>query len=248
MSGYFLNDEPPRLYTIARDGTDLRGVILGAGRGSVLAWNAPPERAEADLKVCAAGSVVPAPEQNPGLVQDCQTLLGLRNALAGRAELNWNGEIPIAAWEGITLGGEPLRVHGLILGTRGLTGRLLPELGKLAELRYLVFDRSVTQSLQIANTLTGAIPPEIGQLTKLVDLRLSGNYLSGEIPPELGYLTNLGILRLDGNYLSGSIPTELSALKQLQELTLTGNELSGCVPAELPETWVEASGLSRCTN
>ena len=39
--------------------------------------------------------------------------------------------------------------------------------------------------------MTGEIPAELGDLTNLTELHLSGNQLTGEIPAELGSLTNL---------------------------------------------------------
>ena len=83
------------------------------------------------------------------------------------------------------------------------------------------------------NQLTGEIPPELGSLANLERLRLYNNQLTGEIPAELGRLTNLEHLRLDGNQLSGEIPAELGRLTNLEHLRLDGNQLSGEIPAEL---------------
>ena len=60
---------------------------------------------------CASGSAVTDPANNPGLVSDCETLLASRDALAGQETLNWSGNIPITAWEGIT-GGCSAQGHG----------------------------------------------------------------------------------------------------------------------------------------
>ena len=49
-------------------------------------------------------------------------------------------------------------------------------------------------------------------------LDLSNNQLTGAIPPELGDLVNLGALVLSNNQLSGVIPAELGKLTQLQLL------------------------------
>ena len=81
--------------------------------------------------------------------------------------------------------------------------------------------------------LSGPIPGELGDLTNLVLLDLSGDGLSGSIPTELSDLTNLSFLFLGGNSLSGSIPLELGDLTSLRKLHLSANELSGPVPAEL---------------
>jgi len=82
--------------------------------------------------------------------------------------------------------------------------------------------------------LSGSIPQEIGNLTELTWLFLSGNQLSGSIPPEIGNLTQLDSLELTGNQLSGSIPPEIGNLTQLDtELSLSKNQLSGSIPPEI---------------
>ena len=68
------------------------------------------------------------------------------------------------------------------------------------------------------NGLSGTIPTEVGLLTYMHKLFLSGNELSGTIPSELGYMTRLWTLDLTGNKLSGTVPTELGTLRQLDVL------------------------------
>ncbi|CAN0102649.1 unnamed protein product, partial [Scytosiphon promiscuus] len=75
--------------------------------------------------------------------------------------------------------------------------------------------------------LAGPIPPELGKLTALVELRLGNNQLSGPIPPELGNLAALQHLQLQDNKLSGPIPKELGALSGLKALWLQRNQLGG---------------------
>ncbi|MFZ5820839.1 MAG: S-layer homology domain-containing protein, partial [Chloroflexota bacterium] len=69
------------------------------------------------------------------------------------------------------------------------------------------------------NQLSGAIPPELGNLAQLQGLFLSNNQLSGAIPPELGNLTQLQYLSLKFNQLSGDIPTTITNLTQLAILS-----------------------------
>ena len=83
------------------------------------------------------------------------------------------------------------------------------------------------------NQLSGALPPELGDLANLRELGLWSNQLSGEIPPELGDLANLRELGLSSNQLSGEIPPELGDLANLRELGLSSNQLSGEIPPEL---------------
>lgn len=42
------------------------------------------------------------------------------------------------------------------------------------------------------NSITGTLPPNMGELTYLKTINLSGNFLTGSIPNELVFLTGLG--------------------------------------------------------
>ena len=80
-------------------------------------------------------------------------------------------------------------------------------------------------------------------------MRLDENELTGEIPPELGDLANLRELRLTGNRLTGEIPVELGKLANLESLLLRGNSLAGCIPPALrstPDSDLETLGLAYC--
>ena len=95
-------------------------------------------------------------------------------------------------------------------------------------------DLSRLETLNLyANRLTGPLPREIGNATSLRELWLGHNELSGEIPPTLGRLVNLRELIVDASGLSGPIPSELGALTELRYLGVSNNSLSGRVPPEL---------------
>lgn len=83
------------------------------------------------------------------------------------------------------------------------------------------------------NQLTGSIPTSIGNLTQLDDLRLYSNLLSGGIPTEIENLGSLKKLWLMNNNLTGNIPPELGNLSQLDDLRLHTNQLSGSIPTEI---------------
>ncbi|KAM3240128.1 hypothetical protein ACQJBY_053674 [Aegilops geniculata] len=113
------------------------------------------------------------------------------------------------------------------------------------------------------NKFSGNIPKQLGDCSKLRELRAGYNNLSGTLPDELfnatllEYLSfcnnhlygvldgvhitklrNLATLNLGGNNFSGKIPDSIGQLKKLEELHLDNNKLSG----ELP------SALSNCMN
>ncbi len=81
------------------------------------------------------------------------------------------------------------------------------------------------------NQLTGSMPLELGNLSSLTNLDLSFNQFSNVIPATLGGLTNLTLLYLENNQLSGLLSQDLCMLVNLQSLRLSDNVLSGPLPA-----------------
>ena len=195
---------------------------------------------------CSAGVAVPDPSDNAGLVSDCETLLELRDALAGTGTLNWGHGVAMTSWDGVTVGGG--RVTQLSLRQRGLTGIIPPGLGDLTGLNALwLHENELTGEIPTelgglssliwmalyGNDLTGPIPGELGDLADLSQLLLQQNRLSGEIPAALGGLTSMIVLQLHDNDLSGPIPWELGNLSGLSIIQLSDNPLEGCVPPAL---------------
>ncbi|TYJ13344.1 hypothetical protein E1A91_A10G045800v1 [Gossypium mustelinum] len=97
--------------------------------------------------------------------------------------------------------------------------------GALSSLEHL--------SLQSNPSLSGNVPPSLGNLTRLRVLSLSQNNLQGNIPGEFGWLVNLEQLDLSYNNLSGEIPQEIEGLKSLAILELSSNGLTGVLPFAL---------------
>lgn len=78
--------------------------------------------------------------------------------------------------------------------------------------------------------LTGTVPPELGNLSFLVGMRLENNSFHGTIPPELARLSRLELLSFGFNNFVGEIPSWLGSLTKLQILNLYGNQFSGSIP------------------
>ena len=112
--------------------------------------------------------------------------------------------------------------------------RVPPSIEHLEQWCGLTFaDGSLIEIALLNNGLTGAIPPELGDLKNLTHLNLSNNQLTSPIPPELGNLKKLTYLNLNRNQLPGQIPPELGNLKELTRLELRENLLIGQIPPEL---------------
>ena len=176
---------------------------------------------EVVVNTCVDGGAVPD-TSNIGLIYDCETLLESLDVLDSEGVLNWSAFTPITEWDGLSIGGTPRRVTGLVLRKSGLSGGLPSALGGL--------DQLVQLNLH-TNELTGPVPPELNNLTNLQILTLHNNEFSGPIP-DLSRLTRLRSLWLSGSEMSltGGIPTWLSSTSRLEQLSLWGNDLGGPIP------------------
>ena len=101
----------------------------------------------------------------------------------------WLTDAPIGDWSGVFTNSEG-RIRALSLSDNNLRGQISSELGKLADLEYLLLDN---------NNLYGRIPTELGDLTNLQYLRLGENQLTGTLPHTLTRLSNLQQLHFDDN-------------------------------------------------
>ena len=170
--------------------------------------NAPSQPNPQFTTQCSNGIAVFDPANNPGLVADCANLLAAKDALIGESvdndELNWSADIGIHRWNGVEVG-----------------------IGNEAAFRVI--------QLEIRRgELTGAIPPELGNLASLIRLEIRDTELTGEIPSELGNLTNLIYLNINDNpQITGTIPSELGNLASIRELQINENRLTGAIPPEL---------------
>jgi Leucine-rich repeat (LRR) protein len=102
----------------------------------------------------------------------------------------------------------------------------------------------VTQLNLASNFLQGALPPEIGTLTRLRSLILTGqgmvpmlkNEITG-LPDEIGNCTSLELLCLSHNLLT-ELPASIGNLTSLRALYLSGNQIT-----ELPASIGQLSSL-----
>ncbi|CAJ2673632.1 unnamed protein product [Trifolium pratense] len=162
---------------------------------------------------------------------DLNALLSIKNSLTEISPTNsffstWNltAPNPCSSFSGVTCFFN--RVSILSLGTDSLplAGSLPSSISSLTELTQLVLSPGI---------VTGSIPPELAQLTKLRVVSLPNNRFTGIILSAFSSLTNLHTLDLSHNQLAGSIPPSLTELPQLRILILASNSLTGYLPENI---------------
>ena len=159
------------------------------------------------------------------LAKDCDTLLAIKSTLAQKNR------------HAVLIHGDPLSTWG---PSTAFTGNLW--VGVTVE----GTPKRVTELRLPSQGLKGIIPTQIGKLTGLKVLDLSGNQLTGAIPTQIGNLTALTELKLSGNQLGSGppvageardlpadIPTQLGNLEKLTTLDLSHNRLWGHIPTQL---------------
>lgn len=82
-------------------------------------------------------------------------------------------------------------------------------------------------------SLTGTIPPNLGNLSFLVTWSLRNNSFHGTLPHELTRLRRLKLIIFTNNNLTGNIPPWFGSLSKLQAFSLEGNQFSGSTPTAI---------------
>lgn len=142
---------------------------------------------------------------------------------------NWLSSADVCDWFSSAESGSGCGVEGqtvfttLQLDINNVKGEIPFELSLLEELSKI----SIQNPVGTDQYLKGTFPSNIGTLTSLTSLVLSGNQFSSGIPLEIGLCTSLNLLDLSNNGMNGEIPTSLSALANLTVLNLEGNFFTG---------------------
>lgn len=158
---------------------------------------------------CSENEVIVENRESIDLVnrQDSLTLVSLYRKMDGQSwseGYHWDLSKPVKEWNGVTL-----------------------------ELQNDEF-RVVGLWFMDTQIINGELPKEIGDLSALRLLSVTGRNLRGEIPVEIGRLKELRRLMFYETGLTGPIPKEIGNLVQLQNLTVEKNsKLTGGLPVEI---------------
>ena len=161
---------------------------------------------------------------------DSLALVAIFNATGGaenwHADRVWDLTKPIKDWYNVKLNdaGRVTQVN-LASGTVTAPWTLPAAVGDLTEM---------TTFKIIGCQLTGAIPEEIYNLTKLVSLYLTKNTPTWTLSSKIAGMTDLKDLYIDQNAnLTGTLPKELGQLKKLVNINFSQTGISGEIPAEM---------------
>ncbi|KAM5587964.1 putative LRR receptor-like serine/threonine-protein kinase [Rosa sericea] len=119
--------------------------------------------------------------------------------------------------------------HNLILTNWSTTTPVCNWVGVTCGARHL---RATTLNLSYFG-LEGTIPPQLGNLSFLVDIDLANNSFHGHLPKELARLCRLKFINFGNNSFMGTIPSWFGSLSKLQNFTLRGNHFSGSIPVAI---------------
>jgi hypothetical protein len=146
---------------------------------------------------------------------------------------------PVSTWAGVVVTGDrvtELSTEGLNMG--GVISPSVGQLSELVSLKIIGLENPVTIS-----PVSGSIPVEIYNLTKLKKLQIKFTMITGGIPAGVEGLVSLEEINFQQTYLGGSIPPEVFELPNLTKAYLHQSNFTGTVPA----TATGATQLSRMT-
>ncbi|XP_057821446.2 receptor-like protein kinase HSL1 [Cryptomeria japonica] len=137
----------------------------------------------------------------------------------------------------------------LDLSSNNFSGIIPPGFGNLPKLQVLSLHANLLNStvpaylgnltslvqLNLAwnPTITGTLPPELGNLINLENLWVAACSIGGKIPSELGNLLHLTNFDISQNQFTGSIPESIAKLKNVVQIELYSNKLSGPIPSAM---------------
>ena len=166
----------------------------------------------------------------PGIV--CGTQVGINDKQVIGIDINFT--LAAASYEKETCVTLPPE---LVLFSNSITFLRFPECairGMIpTELRFLTALRELTIGQQYGYVENGALPSEIGLLSKLTHLSLRNYGINGILPTQIGRLTDLLYLDLGTNFFASTMPTEIGKLTLLQYFDVEGIQFIDNIPYQV---------------
>ena len=94
------------------------------------------------------------------------------------------------------------------------------------------FKDRITEVLLTRNGLSGPLPAQWSNMTKMESMLLGGNQLNGPLPTQWSQMTQIRQIQLGQNQLQGPLPASWSDMTQITGISLSRNQLSGPLPAQ----------------
>jgi len=194
----------------------------------------------------ATASASKPPCSSTDNADDCAALMAFGKALgyaSWKKNTHWMEDKTVCGWKGVTCSdGTSGRVTGLRLKDNNLVGAIPEDIGKLTQLETLdlsggrpanyigcsgndfknsslpksLFTLTGLTQVNLEYTCTGGTLEGFGNLAKLTNLSLHGNYISGSMPVDLGNLKDIVILKLGRNPITGQLPHYTTFSKVVQ--------------------------------
>uniref|UniRef100_A0A804N697 non-specific serine/threonine protein kinase n=2 Tax=Zea mays TaxID=4577 RepID=A0A804N697_MAIZE len=113
----------------------------------------------------------------------------------------------------------------VLLDNNNFTGRIPPTLGLLNTLEVMRFDNNYQ--------LTGPVPSNINNLTKLAELHLENNQLTGPLPDLTGMIALSFVDMSNNSFNASGVPSWFTTLPSLTSLYLENLRVTGQLPQAL---------------
>jgi hypothetical protein len=131
----------------------------------------------------------------------------------------WGGNSDsVCSWVGVSCDASGL-VSTIERDNSGLSGSIIPEIGLLGS--------SLTILDMGENSISGAIPTQIGSLQNLRTLRLDRNVIDGPLPESIANIGGLEELDVQRNMLTGQVPDSIASIGSLTSFLINTNDFTG---------------------
>ncbi|KAJ6804291.1 polygalacturonase inhibitor-like [Iris pallida] len=164
---------------------------------------------------------------------DLKALLSFNSSFPPRTLYNWIDTEDCCSWDGIYCDDGTGRVTSLLFSNDDFND--FDPIDLVGRMPPSVGDLSELVDIRFSTlpNLVGPLPRQLSKLKKLKTINIYNTNLSGPIPSFLSQLPALERLDMSASQFTGSIPPSLGSLAKLRYVDLSRNGLTGSVPPSL---------------